>query len=91
MGESTVFIEFMLSAILTALTEASQTGSFEPKEQQRKQRIQQFLKSNGVITNADVRRMFGVPTAKANCILAKLTEEGILQKIRIGKSWGYKR
>lgn len=90
MGESTEFIEFMLSAILEALTEAAQADDCTDTEQMRRQKILQFVGRNEIITNADVRDMFGVSAATANRILAKLTKEGTLQKIRVGKSWGYK-
>jgi len=33
--------------------------------------------------------MLGVSSATANRILAKMTEAGRIQKMRIGKSWGY--
>lgn len=91
-AESTVFIEFMLSAIKEALMEAaaSDGGSRGNTEQQRWYRIERFLEKQGVITNADVRELFGVSSATANRILAKLTGEGRLQKIRLGKSWGYR-
>lgn len=91
-AESTVFIEFMLSAIKEALMEAaaSDGGSRGNTEQQRWYRIERFLEKQGVITNADVRELFGVSSATANRILAKLTGEGKLQKIRLGKSWGYR-
>ena len=52
-------------------------------------KIERFLKKNGTITNADVRQMFNISSATANRILAKLTDEDKLQKIRMGKSWGY--
>ena len=52
-------------------------------------KIMRFLKKNGTITNAEVRQMLQVSSATANRILAKLAEEGKLQKIRIGRSWGY--
>ncbi|MGN0998994.1 MAG: winged helix-turn-helix transcriptional regulator, partial [Faecousia sp.] len=48
-----------------------------------------FLQKNGTITNADVRQMFQVSSATANRILGRMTEEGKIEKIRIGKSWGY--
>lgn len=89
-GESTPFIDFMLSAIEEALADATQ-GSPLSTDQLRRQKIEQFLQANSLITNADVRQLFGVSSATANRILAKLTEEGLLQKIRIGRSWGYKR
>ena len=90
-AESTVFIEFMLSAIKEALLEAVQVGNTEnmSTEEQRWYQIERFLKRNGTITNADVREMLGVSSATANRVLAKMVEEGTLQKIRIGKSWGY--
>ena len=90
-SESTAFIEFMLSAIKEALIEAVQTGSVEimSTEEQRWYQIERFLKKHGTITNADVREMFGVSSATANRILSKMVEEGIIRKIRIGKSWGY--
>ena len=91
-GESTAFIEFMLSAIQEALTEAVQTAGATKTmttDQLRWYKIQQFLKKNGTITNADVRQLFNVSSATANRILSKFTDEGKLQKIRIGRSWGY--
>lgn len=90
-AESTAFIEFMLSAIKEALMEAVQTGSTESMstEEQRWYQIECFLKKNEAISNADVRQMFEVSAATANRILAKMTEEGRIQKVRIGKSWGY--
>ena len=45
--------------------------------------------ANGTISNADVREMFGASAATANRIFAKMTDAGKLQKVRIGKSWGY--
>ena len=89
MGESTAFIEFMLSAIREALTEATQTC--ETKADTRTQKILRFLRQNDYVTNADVRELLGVSAATANRILAKMVETEGLQKIRVGKSWGYKR
>jgi Fic family protein len=91
-GESTAFIMFMLSAIKEALMEAIQTtgaAKVMTTDELRWYKIERFLKKNGTITNADVRRLFDVSSATANRILAKLTDEGKIQKIRIGKSWGY--
>ena len=91
-GESTAFIEFMLSAIQEALIEAVQTsGAAEnmTSDELRWYKIERFLRKNDAITNADVRQLFNVSSATANRILAKLTDEGKLQKIRLGKSWGY--
>ena len=93
-GESTAFIEFMLSAIQEALTEAAQTSGVAKTmttDQLRWYKIQKFLKKNGTITNADVRQPFNVSSATANRILFKYTDEGKLQRIRIGRSWGYEQ
>ena len=90
-AESTAFIEFMLSAIKGALLEAVQSGNTESMsaEEQRWLQIERFLKKHGTITNADVREMLGVSSATANRVLAKNVEAGKIQKVRIGKSWGY--
>ena len=90
-AESTAFIEFMLSAIKEALLEAVQLGNTEnmSAEEQRWLQIERFLKKHGTITNADVREMLGVSSATANRVLAKNVEAGKIQKVRIGKSWGY--
>ena len=91
-GESTAFIEFMLSAIYEALIETVQTsGATESMttEELRWYKIEKFLRKNHSITNADVRQLFQVSSATANRILAKLTEVGKLQKTRVGKLWGY--
>ncbi len=93
-GESTAFIVFMLSAIKEALTEVMQTsGATEnmTTDELRWYRIERFLKKNGTITNADVRQLLGVSPATANRILGKLTEDGKLQRIRIGRLWAYER
>ena len=91
-AESTAFIEFMLSAIKEALLEAVQVGDAEnmSTEERRWYQIERFLTKNETITNADVREMFGVSAATANRILAKMAVEDRIQKIRIGKSWGYR-
>ena len=90
-AESTVFIEFMLSAIQEALMEAVKTDRIESMsaEEQRWYQIELFLKKNGTISNADVRKMLGVSAATANRILAGFAEEGKIQKTRIGKFWVY--
>lgn len=92
-GESTAFIEFLLSAIQEALLEAVQTTSASESmttDELRWYKIERFLKRNDTIANANVRQMFHVSSATANRILSRLTEEGKLQKIRNGKSWAYK-
>ena len=86
-GTSTAFIAFMLSAIKQTLQEVC--GKKMSTEELRWLRIKQFLQENETIANADVRELFDVSSATANRILAKLTDAGKLEKIRIGKSWGY--
>ena len=91
-GESTAFIEFMLSVINEALMEAVQTtGAAESMntDELRWYKVERFLKKNSVITNADVRQLFQVSPATASRILSKLADEQRIQRIRVGKSWGY--
>lgn len=94
-GESTVFIEFMLSAIKASLIDAIGTsdemsdGKMD-KATLRWNKIQEYLKTHGYIMNADVRELCGVSAATANRILAKLATEGILVKFRKKSHWAYK-
>lgn len=92
MGESTVFIEFMLSAIKAALVEAdSSSDRAQNKNTSRWNKIQEYLKTHNYIMNADVRDLFGVSAATANRILAKLVDEGKLKKSFINAHWAYKQ
>ena len=92
MGESTVFIEFMLSAIKAALVEAdSSSDRAQNKNTSRWNKIQEYLKTHNYIMNADVRDLFGVSAATANRILAKLVDEGKLKKCFINAHWAYKQ
>ena len=90
-GESTVFIAFMLSAIKEALMELASDDAPMTTDKKRRYEIERFLKTNDTITNADVRELLAVSSATANRILAKLVEDGTLEKVRLGKSWGYRR
>ena len=94
-GESTVFIEFMLSAIKASLIDATSTSdemSDGPMDKvtMRWKQIEKFLEIHPYIMNADVRALCGVSAATANRILAGLTAEGKLVKYREGGYWGYK-
>ena len=76
-GESTIFIEFMLSAIKASLIEAVNTRdemSDAPMDKLaiRWKRIEDFLQSHSYIMNADVRILCNVSAATANRILAGL-------------------
>ena len=94
-GESTVFIEFMLSAIKASLIDAinasdeMSVGAMD-KATMRWEQIEKFLETHPYIMNADVRALFNVSAATANRILATLTTEGKLVKYREGGHWANK-
>lgn len=93
-GESTVFIEFMLSAIKTSLIDAigvSDEMSDGPmdKATMRWKQIEKFLETQPYIMNADVRALCGVSAATANRMLARLVEDGNLVKCRKDGHWAY--
>lgn len=94
-GESTIFIEFMLSIIKASLTDAIKTsdemsdGKMD-KATMRWMQIEKFLQSHEFIMNSDVRAILGVSAATANRILVGFTEDGKLTKIREGGHWAYK-
>lgn len=95
-GESTAFIEFMLSAIKASLIETinvSDRMSDAPMDKTalRGSKIEEYLITHDFIMNADVRRLCDVSAATANRILAGLTEEGKLTKYREGGHWAYRR
>lgn len=90
-GDSTVFVEFMLDAIKSALEEVSGiSGIGAGKADQRWRMIRSFLAAHEVIMNADVRELFDVSSATANRVLSGFCEEGKLEKTRVGKYWGYR-
>ena len=94
-GESTAFIEFMLSVIKASLIDAIHTsdamsaGKMD-KKTLRWQKIEQFLQTHEYIMNADVRELCGVSAATANRILAELAENEKLNRSRIDGHWAYK-
>ena len=85
-GESTIFIEFMLSAIRAALPEDTGTSG---KAEARRRFVLEYLSSHPHISNTDVCRGLGVSSATANRILSELWHSGALERKRIGKTWGY--
>ena len=93
-GESTVFIEFMLSAIKASLIDAISAsdevsdGKMD-KATLRWKKIEEYLKTHDYIMNADVRELCGVSAATANRTLSMLTIEGKLVKYRCGGHWAY--
>ena len=94
-GESTVFIEFMLSAIRASLidtfnaSDEMSVGAMD-KETVRWKQIEKFLETHPYIMNADVRALCGVSAATANRILAGLVVNGKLIKDRKNGHWMYK-
>lgn len=93
-GESTVFIEFMLSAIKASLIDAINTSdemSDGPmdKATMRWKQIEKFLETHEFIMNADVRRICNVSAATANRILVRLVLEKKLLKRNIKGCWVY--
>lgn len=93
-GESTVFIEFMLSAIKASLMDAINTSdemSDGPmdKATMRWEQIKKFLDTHPYIMNADVRALCNVSAATANRILAGFASEGKLVKYRESGHWAY--
>ena len=94
-GESTVFIEFMLSAIKASLIDAINASDevsdgVRDKATMRWKQIEKFLETHPYIMNADVRALCGVSAATANRILAGLVDETKLFKCRVGGHWAYK-
>ena len=98
-GESTVFIEFMLSAIKASITEAMEVsdemmdemsdGKMD-KASQRWKKIEAYLKNHDYIMNANVRELCGVSSATANRILATLVENKKLKKYYERGLWSYR-
>ena len=86
-GESTVFIEFMLSAINTS--DEMSDGPMD-KATMRWKQIEKFLETHEFIMNADVRTLCGVSAATANRILAGFTSAGRLTKYRGSGHWAYR-
>lgn len=93
-GESTVFIEFMLSTIKASLIDAinaSDEMSDGPMDKAtlRWNQIEKFLETHEFIMNADVRALCGVSAATANRILAGFASKAKLVKYREGGHWAY--
>lgn len=97
-GESTVFIEFMLSAIKASLIEAINTSAAMSdgmsdgkvdKATLRWNKIQEYLKTHDYIMNADVRELCGVSAATANRILSGFVLHDRLKKRHIKGHWVY--
>ena len=93
-GESTVFIEFVLSAIKASLRDAINASDEMSDGQMNKatmrwKQIEKFLQTHEFIMNADVRILCNVSAATANRILAGFASEGKLVKYRESGHWAY--
>lgn len=94
-GESTVFIEFMLTAIKASLIDAIKMSDGMSDETMSKKDERWFLivthlKSHDHITNADVRELCSVSSATANRILSAFASDGKLIKCHVCGHWAYK-
>lgn len=93
-GESTAFVEFMLSAIQASLIETVEMSDVmrdgkPDKASLRWNKIRSYLATHDSVMNADVRELCGVSAATANRILAGLVSAGKLVKCRRGGHWAY--
>lgn len=92
MGESTIFIEFMLSVIKQALLEVKEIPaitSSNDKMQIRLLKIYEFLETHDYIMNNDVQKILNVSSATATRTLSKFAKNGKLKRVRIESHWGY--
>lgn len=92
-GNSTVFIEFMLSVIKQALQEAVITDNVKTetksKSDVRWNVISDFLKTHDYIMNSDIQKLLGVSSATATRILTGFMKSGKLKRVRVESHWGY--
>ena len=93
-GESTAFILFMLSAIQSALQEATEEkdkplGKNAQNALLRHRFVMDYLSAHEYIRNADVCEELGVSSATANRLLTELCRDNTLRRERIGKLWVY--
>ena len=90
-ADSTLFIEFMLGAIKSALLDVTESSSAKTdKASNREKVIKEYLISNNVISNKNVCELFNVSTSTANRILNVMLEKGDIIKFKNGKYWAYK-
>lgn len=94
-GNSTAFIEFMLSIIEASLIDTIRTSDemsdgVIDKTTLRWMQIEKFLETHEYIMNADVRALCNVSAATANRILAGFAAGGKLVKFRHSGHWAYR-
>ena len=90
-GNSTVFIEFMLSVIKQALQESinDKPKNISSKSDLRWNKINDYLETHEYILNSDVQKLLGVSSATATRILVGFMKDGKLKRIRIKNCWGF--
>ena len=90
-GNSTVFIEFMLSVIKQALQESinDKPKNISSKSDLRWNKINDYLETHEYILNSDVQKLLDVSSATATRILVGFMKDGKLKRIRIKNCWGY--
>ena len=90
-GNSTVFIEFMLSVIKQALQESinDKPKNTSSKSDLRWNKINDYLETHEYILNSDVQKLLGVSSATATRILVGFMKDDKLKRIRIKSCWGY--
>lgn len=94
-GESTVFIEFMLSSIKASLIETidlsdEMSDGKMDKAAFRWNKIQEYLQTHDHIMNANVWELCGVSAATANRIFVNCIGERKLIKCRNNGHWVYR-
>ena len=60
------------------------------KNKERWIKISSYVESHEYITNANVRELFNVSSATANCILSALTVDGKREKVHVNVHWAYR-
>ncbi len=89
-GESTRFIEFMLSAVRESVEEAEPRGG-AGKNDARERAILSLFDLAETIRNADLREKLGVSPATANRILTKMCANDLIEPIRVGRYRAYRK
>ena len=94
-SSSTEFITFMLSAIKSSIIEASNvidemSDENTSSKEKRWKIVQDYLRKNANVKNADICRMLKVSSATANRLLREWSESGKLERYRDGHTWAYR-
>jgi len=93
-ADSTIFIEFMLSAIKAALMEMMDVSDVMidvDKATDRWETIAAYLENHSFLMNRDVQSLCHVSSATANRILGQLVDERKLVRYHEGRYWAYRR